>query len=143
MDFNNGYMYGGYQPQFNGSRYQVPMQQIQQMPQQNMFPSQMSGTSQDDRIWVPSRAAADAYLIAPNGFATLWDSTKSVFYEKRADASGRPSLREFTYSEKAAPIQEETPNNMEIFESRLDEFNRRLEKLETAKRPKKEAAVDE
>lgn len=141
MDFNN--YYGNYQqPQMNYGMQQMRQQYMQQ-PQQGMIPPQMQASNPDDRIWVQGHGAAEAYLIAPNGFARLWDTTAPIFYEKRADASGRPSMKEYEYSERTSQAHEEVPNNMEIFESKLNEFNRRLEKLETARRPKKEVAADE
>jgi len=44
----------------------------------------------DERIWVQSRQAADAYLVAPGGFVRLWDSNTNRYYERRSDATGRP-----------------------------------------------------
>lgn len=143
MDYNGYNVYGGYQQPFNGSRYQMPMQPVQQMQPQMMQSQAAAPANDDSRIWIQGRGAAEAYLVAPNGFITLWDSTRQVFYEKRADASGRPSLREFAYSEKSAPAPEDIPNPMEDIEARLDEFNRRLEKLETARRPRREPVNDD
>lgn len=58
---------------------------------------------QDDRIWVQSKQAAEAYLVAPGGFVRLWDTNGNVYYEKRADASGRPlPLDVYEYSRKTS-----------------------------------------
>lgn len=73
--------------------YQMPIygQFNQPMYNQPMFNQQnQTQPSQDDRIWVANSQAAEAYLIAPNSMVRLWDSNKNVFYEKRADATGRP-----------------------------------------------------
>lgn len=92
MNYANPYVnpYINYQAQNFGNQYpQMQMQpQIQQMqPQPTQQPSQ---PQQDDRIWVTSEAAAEAYMVAPGGFVRLWDSNKPVFYEKWADMSGKP-----------------------------------------------------
>ena len=71
--YNNPYMY---QPQ-------MPVNQ----PQRNT----------DERIWVQNETAATAYLIAPNGFVRLWDASRPVFYEKYADASGKPEMEIYEY----------------------------------------------
>lgn len=51
---------------------------------------QTQQAAQDDRIWVASESAAEAFQMVPNGFVRLWDSNKQIFYEKRADMNGRP-----------------------------------------------------
>lgn len=56
-------------------------------PYQYQHPAQQSA---DDRIWVQNETSAEAYLVAPNGFVRLWSASEPVFYEKRADANGRP-----------------------------------------------------
>ena len=104
--------YPGYQPypQFQ----QVP-QQIQPVPDQlqqyrmnqNMQSTQNSGTNQDERIWVQGEGAAQAYLVAPNSFVRLWDSQSPVFYEKRADASGKPYMEIYEYTRRGS----QTPND--------------------------------
>lgn len=142
MDLNN-YGYGNYQqPQMN---YGMPQmrQQFMQQPQQNIAQPQMQAQNPDDRIWIQGRGAAEAYLIAPNGFARLWDTTAPVFYEKRADASGRPSMEEFEYSKRTEVVKTDMENNMKDIDIRFEELSRRIEKLESARRPKKEVAADE
>lgn len=58
----------------------------------------------DERIWVQNETSAEAYLVAPNGFVRLWDSNSSKFYEKKADASGRPYPMEVYEYRKISPI---------------------------------------
>lgn len=60
---------------------------------------QSAGTV-DDRIFVQGELAAQAYLVAPNSFVRLWDSTQNIFYEKRADASGRPYMEVYEYKKR-------------------------------------------
>lgn len=83
-------------------------------------------TPQDDRIWVQSKQAAEAYLVAPGGFVRLWDSNTNVFYEKRTDASGRPlPLDEYEYTKKQALVS--TPTD---YSKELKELTDRVKSLE-------------
>lgn len=93
-------MYGNYNgyPQQNNNYQQygnVPVYQQQQPQQvQVMNPALTAvnqGNMQDERIWVQSAAAAEAYPVAANSFVRLWHSTQPIFYEKSADPIGRPS----------------------------------------------------
>lgn len=74
---SNFYPYNPFTP-----AYSPYASQYQQTPPQQTQPT-------DDRIFVANAAAAEAYLVAPNGFVRLWDSAAPRFYEKVADASGR------------------------------------------------------
>lgn len=86
------------QPQFNPVQYQQPQPQYIQQPQMQQNATQQALPHQpDERIWVQGEGAAQAYLVAPNSFVRLWDSTAQVFYEKRADASGKPSMIIYEY----------------------------------------------
>lgn len=86
---------------YNQTNYQPVPDQLQQLRGQQMplMQTQMPGTS-DDRIFVQGELAAQAYLVAPNSFVRLWDSTSNTFYEKRADASGRPYMEAYEYKLK-------------------------------------------
>jgi hypothetical protein len=66
------------------------LQQLRQPYQQPAQAQQRMPVNQDERIWVASQAAAEAYIVAPNGFVRLWDSNNPVFYERRCDATGKP-----------------------------------------------------
>ena len=74
------------QPNYQGNYFQ-PNYFPQPQPQ---MPMQSQQPPQDDRIWVASESAAEAFQMVPNGFVRLWDSNKPIFYEKRADMNGRP-----------------------------------------------------
>lgn len=96
--------------------------------------SQFNQQPSDERIWVQNEASADAYLVAPNGFVRLWDATKPVFYEKRADATGRPlPIDVYEYSKKQ-PVslteQQKTDGGSIDWQKELDALNRRIEALE-------------
>lgn len=125
----------GYQPQNNYQQYvNVPPYQ-QQSPQiMNPAIAVNQGNMQDERIWVPSAAAAEAYPIAANGFVRLWHSTQPVFYEKSADAAGRPfPMIAYEYKLMGAETEQQSPT-VEIpdFEPRFKALEERLEALEKA-----------
>lgn len=101
------------QPNFNPV-LPYPMQQNQAIQQ----------PVRDERLWVQGVEGAKVYLMAPNSFVRLWDSTQNVFYEKSADASGKPTLKAFEYSEIS---NEGTDKNIE---KELTELKRRIEQLE-------------
>lgn len=110
-------------PYYNNYQYPNQIQNPYQT-QQAQVP-QMNGTSQDDRIFVQGALAAQAYLVAPGSFVRLWDSTQNVFYEKRADASGRPYMETFEYKK----VTNEPPKQIN-YDSRFDELEKRLSALE-------------
>lgn len=116
--------------------YQQPnYQNYNPMFQQPLYTPQMSqNTPQrntDERIWVQGEAGANAYLVAPNGFVRLWDSQQPVFYEKRADSSGRPITEIFTYTKKSeqkpaveVPATNEVDDRFKAIEQRLFNLER-------------------
>lgn len=120
----------GYAPYLQN--YQPNFQNV--VPQQNQ-----NNAPHDERIWVQNETSAEAYLLAPNGFARLWDSSTNRFYEKRADATGRPLPMDiYEYSRvlpKSATSNEEV-NNLPIEEinERFDAITQRIEALEKAKK---------
>ncbi len=95
-------------------------------------PVQAQQAAQDDRIWVASESAAEAFLVAANGFVRLWDSNKPVFYEKRADINGRPMpLVAYEYKIRDAAA---TPEAVSAgFEQRLSALEEKLKQMEGAK----------
>lgn len=82
----------------------------------------------DSRIWVQGEGGANSYLVAPNSFVRLWDSQASVFYEKRADASGRPTTEVYEYKKRGevVPMNNETST----LETQLKELEKRIATLE-------------
>ena len=105
-------------PQFG---YQQPMYQPQMQTQ----------VPQDDRTWVANEAAANAYMVAANSGVILWDSSKPVFYEKRADSMGKQfPMVAYDYSPRnAAPA----PGvDMTAYVTR-QEFDEAMKKLKEAK----------
>ena len=109
-------MFGNYYNPYP-MNYQQPTYQPQ--PQQQTQPV-------DDRTFVPSEAAAEAYLVAPNNSVRLWHSSKPIFFEKHADMNGRQfPMRTFEYHELQ---QAETPQT--DFEARLKAIEDRLSAFE-------------
>lgn len=82
----------------------------------------------DERIWVQGRNSAEAYLVAPNSFVRLWDSNEPVFYEKRADASGRPYPMD-AYEYKRMDTQVVTPQAKD-YSDEIESLKARISALE-------------
>lgn len=86
---------------------------------------------QDERIWVQNQQAAESYLVVPNSFVRLWDSQKPIFYEKRADATGRPLPLDIYSYTKIDPIS--ASNSMtqgNELEKQIKALNERILALE-------------
>lgn len=98
---------------------------------------------QDERIWVQNEVSADAYLVAPNGFVRLWDANKPRFYEKRADATGRPYPLECYEYNKISLIDERNSSGGTVVSNDvIDGLTRRIEALEEAINDKQSNADD-
>lgn len=95
--------------------------------QPNYQPTYQQPITQDERIWVQGKLSADAYLVAPNGFVRLWDSLENVFYEKRADQTGRPYMETYEYKKKE---YSNTPTQTANYDDRLGTIEKRLQVLE-------------
>lgn len=124
---------GGYQPNNYQQYGNVPV--YQQSPQiMNPAIAVNQGNMQDERIWVPSAAAAEAYPIAANGFVRLWHSTQPIFYEKSADAAGRPfPMIAYEYKLMGTDTeQQSTPAEVPDYEPMFKSLEERLEALEKA-----------
>lgn len=106
-----------------------------QQYQTNQF---QNGTTCDERIWVQGKLSADAYLVAPSSFVRLWDSTQNVFYEKRADATGRPFMETFEYKK-----QEYSPAPQVNYDDRLGQIENRLKALEGVMRNANESDAND
>lgn len=87
--------------------------------------------TQDERIWVQNETSADAYLVAPNGFVRLWDSNKPIFYEKRADATGRPyPIEAYEYTKIASNRGLKDEDEQSAIKEQIDSLMRRIQALE-------------
>lgn len=98
--------------------------QLQQYRMQQQVPQQ---TAQDEKIYVQGRGSAEAYLVAPGGFVRLWDSTANIFYEKRADQTGRPYMETFEYK-RCDQIRQEAN-----YEAQIKALEDRIAALEGAR----------
>lgn len=106
--------------------------QLQQLRQQY---APMAQPNPDERIWVQGEDAARAYLVAVNGFVRLWDSTRQVFYEKRADQTGRPYMEIFEYTKKQSENPAEKKNGDQISREEIEALKKRIEALEVKNEP--------
>lgn len=124
----NPYMQPNYQSGYFQPNYFSPQMPTMQQPQ---MPMQSQQAPQDDRIWVASESAAEAFQMVPNGFVRLWDSNKPIFYEKRADINGRPMplvAYEYKIRDAAAP-EAVNPD----FEKRLSALEDKIKQMEGTK----------
>ena len=133
--YGNGYGYqqqNGYQQYTNASAYQQQPPQVQVINPALTAVNQ--GNVQDERIWVQSAAAAEAYPVPPNGFVRLWHSTQPIYYEKYADGAGRPyPIIAYEYKLLGTDAEQQTqaaevPN----YEEKIKALEERLEALEKA-----------
>lgn len=125
----NPYMQPNYQSGYFQPNYFSPQMQPMQQPQ---MPMQGQQAPQDDRIWVASESAAEAFQMVPNGFVRLWDSNKPIFYEKRADMNGRPMpLVAYEYKIRDAAAAPEAINP--DFEKRLSALEDKIKVMEGTK----------
>lgn len=125
----NPYMQPNYQSGYFQPNYFSPQMQPMQQPQ---MPMQGQQAPQDDRIWVASESAAEAFQMVPNGFVRLWDSNKPIFYEKRADMNGRPMpLVAYEYKIRDAAAAPEAVN--QDFEKRLSALEDKIKAMEGTK----------
>lgn len=125
----NPYMQPNYQSGYFQPNYFSPQMQPMQQPQ---MPMQGQQAPQDDRIWVASESAAEAFQMVPNGFVRLWDSNKPIFYEKRADMNGRPMpLVAYEYKIRDAAAAPEAINP--DFEKRLSALEDKIKAMEGTK----------
>lgn len=155
-------MYGNYNGYLNANSYQPqngyqPQNNYQQYTQaQTINPALAAanqGNMQDERIWVPSAAAAEAFPVAANSFVRLWHSTQPIFYEKSADAIGRPSpLIAYEYKILGTDTEQQTQQIQAVntldYEQRIKSLEERIEALEksstsTGKSGKKEVLKNE
>lgn len=125
----NPYMQPNYQSGYFQPNYFSPQMPTMQQPQ---MPMQSQQAPQDDRIWVASESAAEAFQMVPNGFVRLWDSNKPIFYEKRADMNGRPMpLVAYEYKIRDAAAAPEAINP--DFEKRLSALEDKIKAMEGTK----------
>lgn len=75
-----------------------------QAPTQYGYTPMAGAPQQTTLIQVTGLEGAKAYPLAPNSTAALFDGERDIFYIKRTDAGGYPSLQAYQF----APVQEAT-----------------------------------
>ena len=92
----NPYQQGYYQPMYQPVQQQPVIQQAQQanVTAQSVQPPQISN------VWIYNESEISNYPVAPNNAVRFWIANKSVFYEKSADATGKPTVRVYDYAER-------------------------------------------
>ena len=89
--------YQTYQPQYPTyfpASYQPVQQPNQQAQQASNQPTYYTG-----RIWVNSNEV-EFYPVAPNNAVDLWDRNGTTLYQKKADATGRPTVTVYDVIER-------------------------------------------
>lgn len=123
-------------------------------PNQQMFPTQMSGSLQPTQmasansqtqpsspiIWVQGIEAAKSFLVAPGNTVQLWDSEAQIIYLKSADASGMPSIKVLDYTirenSNAQPVQTEEYATLDDLNELKKQVEALTKKLKTTKEVK-------
>lgn len=120
--YGNPYPMQYQQPQAPARSYYTPMAPI---PQQQTTPG---------LIQVTGLEGAKAYPLAPNSEAALFDAGRDVFYVKRTDAGGYPTIQAYQF----APVQEAAPSAQPEYVTR-EEFNELKEMIANGKQPVRKA----
>lgn len=121
-------MFGNQQPLYGNpypTRYpQAPAQQYY-APMAPILQQQGTGLLQ-----VTGMEGAKAYPLAPASTAALFDSDRDVFYLKKTDAGGYPTIQAYQF----APLQEAAQAPAPEYVTR-EEFNRLKEMIENGIQP--------
>lgn len=123
-------MYGN-QPIY-GNPYQMQYQQPQ-APARSYYQPMAAIPQQTGLIQVTGMEGAKAYPLAPNSEAALFDAGRDVFYVKRTDAGGYPTIQAYQF----APVQEAAPSAQPEYVTR-EEFD----ELKAMIAPKKNKAAE-
>lgn len=124
-----GYPIYSAQPQADTLGAYRPPSLIAQNQYATAAPAQNAPMPADDRLLVQGIEAATSWPVTANGFVRLWDSTAPVFYEKRADAQGKPlplEVYDYKRREEGPPAIAPSPN----YEDRLKHIEERLAAME-------------
>lgn len=101
--FPQNYSYSPYYPQYQPT-YQPPvMQQPVQQPVQQAQQAASQPTYYTGRIWVNSNEV-EFYPVAPNNAVDLWDRNGKTLYQKKADATGKPSVTVYDVVERTQSV---------------------------------------
>lgn len=123
QSYGNPYPIQYQQPQAPARSYYTPLAPI---PQQQTAPG---------LIQVTGMEGAKAYPLAPNSEAALFDAGRDVFYVKRTDAGGYPTIAAYEFK----PLQEAVPSASPEYVTR-QEFEEWKEMMSNGKQPVRKAA---
>lgn len=129
-------MFGNQQQPIYGNPYPLRYQQPTAPAQtyyQPMAPIPQQQTS-PGLIQVTGMEGAKAYPLAPNTEVALFDGNRDVFYLKRTDAGGYPTIAAFEFK----PLQEAAPIQQPEYVTR-QEFEEWKEALNNGKQPVRKA----
>lgn len=121
--YGNTYPMRYQQPQAPAQTYYQPMTPI---PQQQTAPG---------LIQVTGLEGAKAYPLAPNAEVALFDADRDVFYLKRTDAGGYPTIAAYQFK----PMQEAAPSASPEYVTR-QEFEEWKEMMANGKQPVRKAS---
>lgn len=97
----------GYYPMYQPMQQPIQQQPIQP-PVQQTQPMQQS-VPQISNVWIYDPSDIPNYPVAPNNAVRFWIANKQVFYEKSADATGKPTLKVYDYTERTETPSESVP----------------------------------
>lgn len=121
-------MFGSQQPMY-GNPYP---QRYPQQPTPSYYPQPMA-PQPSGLIQVNGMEGAKAFPMGRNDEVALFDSGRDVFYVKRTDAGGYPSIEAFSF----APLQD-APQPQQEFVTR-QEFDQLKEMIENGIKPVRKA----
>ena len=121
-------MFGNQQPLY-GNPYPARYPQAQPLPQ-GYYQPMAQAPQPCSLIQVTGMEGAKAYPLAPASTAALFDSDRDVFYLKKTDAGGYPTIQAYQF----APLQEAAQAPTPEYVTR-EEFNRLKEMIENGIQP--------
>ena len=123
-------IFGSQQQPMYGNPY--PQRYPQQLP--GYYPQQMT-QQQTGLIQVNGMEGAKAYPMGRNDEVALFDAGRDVFYVKRTDAGGYPSIEAYTF----APMQDAPQQPAPEYVTR-QEFDQLKEMIENGIKPVRRSA---
>ncbi len=126
-------MFGNQQPIYGN-----PYPQRYQQPMQGYYPQPMAAIPQQQTqaslIQVNGVEGAKAYPLAANAEVALFDAGRDVFYVKRTDAGGYPTIAAYQFT----PLQETPAQPSPEYVTR-QEFDQLKEMIENGIKPVRKA----